>query len=299
MSSSREQPDEPAPRTAPALAWAWFRLLHPFPSLLVTTATAVFAELATGGHAPADRLLRLVVAMACAQFAVGSANDVVDRDLDRRTKPWKPVARGIISPRAATAFAAALSLACLALAATISPATLLAAAGGLGCGLAYDLRLKRSRWSWLPYGLAIPTLPVFAWAAMGKLTPRLLPAYPLGLLLGLALHLANTLPDLEGDHAFGVRGLTHGLGRRRSLALCWCAMGLAQALTLALAPLLGYRGHGYPLGLAASVGLLALSMLLYRLRPTPGALQFNFGLLALAALALAAGWLDGAVALAA
>jgi 4-hydroxybenzoate polyprenyltransferase len=234
--------------------------------------------------------------VACSQFAIGSANDVVDRELDARTKPWKPVARGAIDPAVATAFAAMLSLACLALSASLSMATLLAAVGGLGCGLAYDLRLKRSRWSWLPYGLAIPTLPVWAWAAMERLTPRLLPAYPLGVLLGLSLHLANTLPDLEGDHAFGVRGLAHGLGRRRSLILCWSSMGLAQALTLALAPLLDYRGAAYPLGLAASVALLVLSILLYRLRPTPATLQVNFGVLALAALALAAGWLGGAVA---
>ena len=277
-------------------AWAWFRLLHPFPSTLVTAASAVFAELATSGTAPRDRLARLVVSVACSQFAIGAANDVVDRYLDAATKPWKPVARGTIQPEAATFLAAVLSVGCLALSTSLSPATGLAAAMGLGCGLAYDLRLKRSRWSWLPYGIAIPTLPVWSWAAMDRLTPKLLPAYPLGLLLGLSLHLANTLPDLEGDGSFGVRGLAHTLGRRRSLALCWGAIGLAQALTLLLAPLLHYHGMAYPLGLALSVGLTLLSMLLYRFRPTPGTLQINFGVLALAALALAAGWLAGAVA---
>jgi 4-hydroxybenzoate polyprenyltransferase len=221
---------------------------------------------------------------------------MVDRALDAQTKPWKPVARGIIDPVAAGVLAGALSLACLALSATLSAATFLAAAIGLSCGLSYDFWLKRSRWSWLPYGLAIPTVPVYAWAALGQLSWRLLLAYPLGLLLGLALHLANTLPDLEGDQAFGVRGLAHGLGRRRSLALCWGAMGLAQALTLILAPVLGYHGIAYPLGLALSVTLLLLSMLLYRLHPTSRTLQINFGILALATLALALGWLGGAVA---
>ena len=76
------------------LIWAWFRLLHPFPSLLVTVATAVFAEMATGGHAAPGRLALLVTSVLCSQGAIGSANDVVDRDLDLITKPWKPVARG-------------------------------------------------------------------------------------------------------------------------------------------------------------------------------------------------------------
>lgn len=276
-------------------ARAWFRLLHPFPSLLVTCASGLFAEIAAGGEAPPDRLARLVLSVALSQFAIGSANDVVDRSLDAETKPWKPLVRGVVSPRAAARLAAILSVACLGLSASLGMGTFAAACAGLGCGLAYDLRLKRTRWSWLPYGLAIPTLPVWSWAAMGQLTARLLPAYPLGLLLGLALHLANTLPDLEGDRRFGVRGLAHALGARRSLVLCWGSIGLAQALTLALAPVLGYRGAAYPLGLGASLALLALSIALYRRRPTPATLQINFGVIALSCLALALGWLAGAL----
>ncbi|MGH2411929.1 MAG: UbiA family prenyltransferase, partial [Chloroflexota bacterium] len=190
-----------------SVAWGWFRLLHPFPSTLVTASSCLFAELATKGNADPGVLARLVLSVACSQGAIGAANDVVDRDLDAATKPWKPVARGTIAREEAAILAGALSVGCLALSASLPRPTLFAAALGLGCGLSYDLWLKRSRWSWLPYGLAIPTLPVWAWAAMGKLTGRLAPAYPLGLLLGLAIHLANTLPDLDGDHGFGVRGL--------------------------------------------------------------------------------------------
>jgi 4-hydroxybenzoate polyprenyltransferase len=274
---------------------AWFRLLHPFPSMLVTLASALFAELATGGHAPADRLVRLVLSVACSQGAIGSANDVIDRQLDAATKPWKPLARGAMQPRAATRLAVALSLACLALSASLGVAALLAACVGLGCGIAYDLRLKRTGWSWLPYGLAIPTLPLWSWTAMERFTGRLLLVYPLGLLLGLALHLANTLPDLEGDRAFGVRGFSHALGLRRSLYLCWGTMLLTQVLTLALAPLLRYRGWAYPAGLLISLALTVTAAGLYRLRPTARTLQINFGVLALAALSLALGWLAGAL----
>lgn len=276
-------------------AWGWFRLLHPFPSLLVTFAAGLFAELATGSAAPIDRLVRLVLSAACSQFAIGSANDVIDLNLDRAAKPWKPLVRGLLGVKSASLLAVAMSIACLALSASLGLPTLGAAIVGLGCGLLYDLRLKRSAWSWLPYGLAIPTLPIWAWAAMEQLTSRLIPVYPLGLLLGLALHLANTLPDLEDDRDFGVRGFAHALGVSGSIRLCLGAVGLAQALTLALWPVLGYRGWAYPLGLMVSVLLVCTAGLLYRTRPTPRTLQLNFGLIALASLALALGWLGGAL----
>jgi 4-hydroxybenzoate polyprenyltransferase len=279
-----------------AEAWPWLRLLHPFPSLLVTASSVAFAEIAAGGQAPPDRLLRLALSVLCSQCAIGTTNDLADRDLDRATKAWKPVARGVIGVGTAARLAMAFSLACLALSASLSLAALAAAACGLGCGLAYDLRLKRSRWSWLPYGLAIPTLPVWSWAAMGRFSPQLAAAYPLGLLLGLALHLSNTLPDLEADSAHGVAGLAHVLGRRRSQALCWGAMGAAQALTAALAPLLRYHGPWFPVGLAGSLALTGATVVLCRIRPTSGMLQVNFGLTALASLSLACGWLLGAVA---
>jgi len=275
--------------------WGWFRLLHPFPSLLVTLATALFAEIAAGGHAAPDRLARLVLAMVCSQFAIGSANDVMDRTLDASAKPWKPLVRGTVGAEGAGRLAAVCCLASLGCAATLGAATLLAMAMGLGCGLAYDLRLKRSIWSWLPYGLAIPTIPVACWAAMDRLTWRLLPVYPLGLLLGVALHLANTLPDLEDDHAFGIRGLAHLFGRRASMLLCWGAFLLAVGLTIALAPALQYHSIAYPIGVGVSLLLVAASMILYRVRPTVATLQTNFGLVALASVALGLGWLAGAL----
>jgi geranylgeranylglycerol-phosphate geranylgeranyltransferase len=276
------------------LLLAWFRLMHPFPSVLVTLAGMAFTVLARGGGPPA-RVLLVGCALLSMQFAIGSANDVLDRELDAVTKPWKPLARGAISPVAASLAATTLSLCSLFCAVLLGPAALAADAVCLGCGLSYDLWLKRTGWSWLPYCVALPTLPQFAWAVAGRFEPRLLLAYPLGFLIGLSLHLANTLPDLEGDHAFGIRGLAHALGRRRALLLCYGSLCSAQALTLALAPLLQYRGWGYPAGLAASLLLTVAAALVYRLHPVRAVLQWNFGLLAFAALALSLGWLAGAI----
>ena len=279
-----------------AESWPWLRLFHPFPSFLVTASCTAFAAMALRGQIAPDRVGRLALSVLCSQFAIGSANDVVDMHLDRVTKPWKPVARGVVSGEVATRLAVVLSLASLVLSLTLPWPTILAAGLGLGCGLAYDLWLKRSRLSWLPYSLAIPTLPLWSWLAVGKFSPDLLLAYPLGVLLGLSLHLANTLPDIDGDAAFGVTGLAHELGTRRSQVVCCCALLLAQVLTLAMAPALGYRGVWYPVGLGVSFALLIATAALQRGRRANDMQQLGFGLVALSSLSLAVGWLGGALA---
>src|SRR5439155_16944893 len=80
-----------------------FRLLHPFPTLMNTLATTLFASLAAGGWPGWGVGLRLAGTMLAAQSAIGIANDYADRALDRATKPHKPLAAGLVTPRAALA----------------------------------------------------------------------------------------------------------------------------------------------------------------------------------------------------
>ncbi|MER3421242.1 MAG: ubiquinone biosynthesis protein UbiA, partial [Chloroflexota bacterium] len=77
---------------------------------------------------------------------------------------------------------------------------------GLGAGLAYDLWLKRTPYSALAYAVALPLVPLWVWTALERFTPALLWAWPVGALLGGALHLANAVPDLEADATAGVHG---------------------------------------------------------------------------------------------
>ena len=92
----------------------------------------------------------------------------------------------------------------------------------LGCvaaAWAYNLGLKSTPFSWLPYALAFGGLPVFVvMAEPGAGAPAAwLPLA--GALLGVGAHLVNTLPDLDDDEATGVRGLPHRLGPRRTRVL--------------------------------------------------------------------------------
>ena len=78
------------------------------------------------------------------QFALGVANDVVDVEHDLATKPWKPVAQGAISRRGATLLAAGLARAGMLITSGLDLLPWLIGVAGLGCGLVYDVQLKRT-----------------------------------------------------------------------------------------------------------------------------------------------------------
>ena len=288
-------PGLPAPRR-----WRrWLRgarIIHPFPTLLNVAATLGLALVAARGFPDAWLLTRMLLVMLLAQSAIGVTNDWFDEELDRATKPWKPLASGVVSRRAATALAIGLALACAGLAVTLGAAGFALAMLGLACGLAYDARLKRSALSAVPYMVAIPTLPLWVWATVGAWQPVLWWLLPVGALIGIALHLQNTLADIDADSAHGVRGLGHRLGPRRSMMLAWGAFAAALAVTVALVPTGVYDARSYAPAAASAGVLLAASAGIYAVRRDGFALQVGFGLLGIASAVLAVGWLAAVTA---
>ncbi|MDE3095018.1 MAG: UbiA family prenyltransferase [Chloroflexota bacterium] len=267
------------------------RIIHPFPTLLNVAATLGLALVASRGAPQPVLLLRMLLLMLCAQSAIGVANDYFDRDLDARTKRWKPVAAGLVPARSAAVLALALSAASIALAATLVASGFLLALLGLACGLAYDARLKRTVFSAVPYMVAIPTLPLWVWVTLGQWRPALWWLVPVGALIGLALHLQNTIADIEDDTAGGVRGLAHRLGAGWSMRLGWVAFGLALAMTAGLVPAVSYDLRWYLPAAAVAAMCLAASIAAYALRRDAAALQLGFGLLGIGSAVLATGWL--------
>jgi 4-hydroxybenzoate polyprenyltransferase len=81
-------------------------------------------------------------------------------------------------------------------------------------GWAYNLGLKATALSWVPYATSFGLLGAFI--SLG------LPGHPApqpwvvaaGSLLGVGAHFLNVVPDLADDLSTGVRGLPHRLGRR-------------------------------------------------------------------------------------
>ena len=186
------------------------RLVHPFPSLLDA---AVVGALAGVAGAEAPRIALLGAAMLALQLGIGAANDWADAPLDAVARPDKPVPAGLVSRPAAARGAGALAATGLVLAALAGAATLLIALAGLAAGLAYDLRLKGTPWSWLPYAVGIPLLPVFAWVgATGDIPPVFAVLVPIATVGGAALAVANALADLDRDRLAGVPTVATTLG---------------------------------------------------------------------------------------
>ena len=214
-------------------------------------------------------------------MGISAWNDYWDRDLDAANKPWRPLPAGLVSPRAARLTAELLFTAGLLLSAPLGGLVFGLCALGTGAGFAYSSWFKRTAWSWLPFWVGFPTLALWACSAVGRWETRLLAVYLLGLPLVLAIHLADTLPDLSGDAGQGVRGLAHRLGPLATRA----AIGRLLVASLLLGAILGAHVAGL---LAAAAGALATSVLLIRRRDA----LVRYGAAATAT-ALGLGWLGG------
>jgi 4-hydroxybenzoate polyprenyltransferase len=213
--------------------------VHPFPSFLVATTAVAFGATARGVLSLTSAMSIFVMVLA-SQFAIGAFNDYCDAALDTSAKPKKPIPAGLVPRPAALAGAICFAAITLVVAVSFGPVTVLLAILATAAGLLYDFPLKRTPVSWLPYVLGLPLLPLWAWAAVGAAPRAARWAYPIGVLLALALHVANALPDDAGDRRAGTTGLVQTLGRRRSLLVL--AGSFLTGAGLALLVMVGSSG---------------------------------------------------------
>ncbi len=222
--------DDPVIGTVSVLAL--LRACHPGPTVAVSVVATL---LAVGADLDARRVALVGLAVLCGQLTIGWTNDVVDADRDRQVgRSDKPVAAGEVTRRA-TAVAAGVALTgCVVLSALLGWRSGLCHVVLLvGSGLAYDLGVKSTLWSWAPYLVAFGSLP--AVPALAQDSPTLPPWWLMaaGGLLGVGAHLVNVLPDLADDAATGIRGLPHRLGARASqLGAAAVLLGAAAAVLL-------------------------------------------------------------------
>ena len=278
-------------RTSLARLAARSRLLHPFPSAL--DAAVVGAVAAVAGASPA-RIVLLAAAMLLLQFSIGAANDWADAPADAIANPVKPIPRGLVRRGSAAGVAAILAGVGLTLAGAAGGLALVIACLGLAAGIAYDLRLKGTRWSWLPYAIGIPLLPVFAWVgATGGLPPTFAVLIPLAIVAGAALAIANALADLERDRAAGTETIATTLGAEDARRLG--AGLLVSAATAAIVTAIALGGPPGWIAVVAAGGLVAIGGVRLGWGAGARARQRAWEVQGLGAGVLAAGWV-GAVA---
>jgi 4-hydroxybenzoate polyprenyltransferase len=256
---------------------------HPGPSLLVTVVLVAIAGLAERRVPDGLLVVQLVGAMLPVQLCIGVINDVVDLPADAVAKPHKPLVLGVIARSTAAWVGVALGATGLAVAATINLETLGLDALALGAGLAYDLGLRRTPLSWVPWWGGMAVLPLEGYASVGSIPSRLLVLIPLSGLIAMGLHFANALPDLDGDRLAGRRSLPVLVGAERSRLAGPLWIGAAGVIALLLAGPLGQAGLAL-FGGVALLGIAVATVTVTRsLRPFP--------ILAVATAAFAIAWL--------
>lgn len=270
--------------------WA---LMHPGPSLITVFAYALCAVLAAQGRPSLGRLCVTALGLVCMQFAISALNDYRDQVADARNPAKrKPLVVGLVSPGFALGATVLLAAAMFALFIPFGWVSVLLAGTFLALGFAYDLGVKSTPFSGVMHGLAFPTLPLLAWENFARLTPALFTVLPLGMVLGIGIHLADALPDAAADTAAGTRGLAQALGRA-ALPVCWGSFALAIVLITTLASIHQPRPFGIWLSAAVlAIGLLLAAIASFRQASIPEAVRLkrNFALLVGCALVVVVGW---------
>ena len=230
-------------------AWDLLRCSHPEPVFAVTAANGVLAISAGRGWTT----VWVVSAVLAGQLFVGWTNDYLDRDLDARAgRADKPLVAGTVSAQRVRNAALVALVTCvpLSLANGVAPGLLHLAA--VGVATLYNLGVRATPLSPVPYLFAFGAVPAFI--TLGLHPAHLPPAWATiaAALLGAGAHFTQVLPDIDQDRRLGVNGLPQRLGARGST--------LAAATLLAASALFVLLGPGRPaeLQLAALAVTLAL-----------------------------------------
>jgi 4-hydroxybenzoate polyprenyltransferase len=202
--ASRRPPSESG-RVLIALA----RSCHPAPTVAVTLA---MTALAAGTERSAAWALGVGLSVLVGQLSVGWSNDGLDARRDRAVgRTDKPAALGDVAPTtlmrcavAALLVALVLSVAVAGWRAAACHAVLLVSAW------AYNVGLKSTRWSLVPYAVGFGALPGMVTYGAGRAPQWWVVAA--GALLGLAAGLANAADDVDQDLRTGVRGAVASIG---------------------------------------------------------------------------------------
>ncbi|UZN04549.1 UbiA family prenyltransferase [Cellulomonas sp. S1-8] len=244
-------PVGPAAPSRRAQAVALAQACHLGPTVVVT---ALCTALAVAIDARGGTVLLVLGVVLAGQLSIGWSNDWLDAERDRAVgRTDKPVVAGAVTPRTLRTAALVALASSVVISLPAGPAAVLAHAVAVAMGWAYNLGLKATAASWVPYAVAFALFPSFVVLAGPD---DAVPAgwlVSVGALLGVGAHLANVMPDLEDDAATGVRGLPHRLGRR--------VTGVLAPTVLAVAVVVAVLGPpGPPGAVPLVVGVVAVAV---------------------------------------
>jgi len=208
----------------------FYLLSHPIPVLFHIVAVTIFTLLAAWPQFTWSIIVLVIAAHAAMQVSIAMLNDYCDRNTDAQSKPEKPIPRGLVHPREALIAGLLMIVIMLVLLTQLPLLALVISLCYLALGQAYNLGLKSTPLSGIVFALAMPLIPLYAFAGVDRTPPVIFWLVPAGFLLGIALNLANSLPDLEEDAAHGAKTLAVVLGVRRAFVVCQTLIVLCAAM---------------------------------------------------------------------
>jgi 4-hydroxybenzoate polyprenyltransferase len=244
------------------------------------TAIVTSMAVAAGIHA---RSPLLAAAVLCGQFSVGWSNDAIDAPLDTRAgRDDKPIATGVISRRTVAWCAAAALIVDVPLSLALGWQAGVAHLAAVALAWAYNLGLKRTIVSPVPYAVAFALVPVVVAAMLpGAPAPRVTLILA-GAACGIAAHFANTVGDVTEDAITGVRGLPQRVGPAWSTVIAGGFVALAVVHVL-----LAAGANVLTVGAAVIDIAIALALPLAVRVPRARRLAFRLVILAVAVLVVA------------
>lgn len=237
-----------------------FKSSHPMPSFAVALFSVLFA---VGVGLGLERIALVGLAVLFQQFSVGLSNDWLDLARDRASgRTDKPVAKGSLTASLVRNSSFAAGGAAFLVAGLLGWESLGWMVFMLVVGWAYNLGLKATAFSVLPYAVGFGILPVFVTLSLP--VSQVPPAWVVvvAALLGVSAHFANTLPDLLEDKATGVRALPHIVGQKISALVIAATAIFASIIAVyqsdTLAPIVGLFGLVATILLAGIASALCL-----------------------------------------
>ena len=166
---------------------------------------------------PFGKSLVIALAILCGQCVVGWTNELVDEPLDRAAgRVKKPIVAGTVSVRDLR-IGIPIALAASVVFSFLGP---LGIKGGfihmlgLGSATLYNLKLKSTWLSPLPYAVSFGAMPFAIFAAVHKNPPVWLVLD--FVFVSVSFHFLNVIKDLEWDRNQGVLGMPQRIGKRGS-----------------------------------------------------------------------------------
>jgi 4-hydroxybenzoate polyprenyltransferase len=267
-------------------------LIHPTAVLIFGLSVFALTVIVEGERREFGTAAMLMVAMMLAQSVIGITNEILDYSLDLAVKPWRALPAGYIRRSDALTIALILLLVAVSIAFLVSVYCGVLLILGVGVGVLYSLKLKRTRFSWLAYSIAYPSLPIWVWASLDRLKPIQLSIYLLALPLVVAIHMVNQMRDFEEDRSLGLVGFVQHLGLGKAKRLCRFLLWVSPIPFLAFGLLAAPSRVGFA-AVAALVhwGLLYPVILRRVGDPGPEAYRSVFRRLQISGLLMIAAWI--------